>query len=577
MAALALALPAAAAAQAPLQLNVPLRCEDGVTRTVTRCATNPRGAEVCFWREEQNGQLIGERYNVRGQMDGWLKTCAAPSAAPAPAPAAAVGPRPGATPAPAPSTGPLNPPYLAGFPEVSTVRREIAGTDPADALARQIATLNYLPRLVLRMQMAPGRPANSTTPDEQRLMATYATASAQLSQLYAKSATPAQVTAFQNAVGRYELDQAHGDRMFALLTPATQAEFQRINRAAGAQAQARVDQTRVENEQARAQPPAGTSSPAAGNDPGTLAARRCLELGGGTLECMGKGLTTGMLDMTGLGGFFTALTAVRPGVRIGGTYTAPGGLSLGFDDDVVTIKSCGQLVDDGHGYTVTKRGALLDVVITNDASPITVTLAADGRMTGPPLTDVHGRIITGYQTYWVEQRNVSDNSVVPGSGHQERTPVYGPKTERCAFGALRATAPVVASGSIIGAMASIAGGAADPASQRSGTTEAPAGARMAGTFAGNGLRLEFRPTAVVIDCGEAHVLRPYSVESLADRMRITLRNGDVPVPLTLQGDGSLVGTGAIDVAGRVVTGVDANGPAFAPRSARCPVAALAPQ
>ena len=32
--------------------NVPYRCEDGVTRIITRCASNARG-EVCFWREEK--------------------------------------------------------------------------------------------------------------------------------------------------------------------------------------------------------------------------------------------------------------------------------------------------------------------------------------------------------------------------------------------------------------------------------------------------------------------------------------------------------------------------------------------
>jgi len=36
------------------------------------------------------------------------------------------------------------------------------------------------------------------------------------------------------------------------------------------------------------------------------------------------------------------------------------------------------------------------------------------------------QIITGYEVYWVEKRNVSDNSVVPGSGHEERRPIYAP-------------------------------------------------------------------------------------------------------------------------------------------------------
>src|SRR5262245_36596249 len=75
--------PVIALAQAPLQLNIPYRCEDGVTRTITRCEKNAR-AEVCFWKEEQNGQL-NERYNVRGQMDGWLRTCTPQPASTSPA------------------------------------------------------------------------------------------------------------------------------------------------------------------------------------------------------------------------------------------------------------------------------------------------------------------------------------------------------------------------------------------------------------------------------------------------------------------------------------------------------------
>jgi hypothetical protein len=163
---------------------------------------------------------------------------------------------------------------------------------------------------------------------------------------------------------------------------------------------------------------------------------------------------------------------------------------------------------------------------------------------------------------------------VPGSGHQERRPIYAPKTERCGFASFRATEPVQAQGSLIGAIVGIAGGQADPASQRSGTTEAPAGPRMAGTYAGSGLRLEFHPTAVVIDCGDAHVLRPYAVDNLPDRIRVTLRNADAPAALNVQGNGTLVGTGTIDVAGRVVTNVTDSGPVFAPKSARCAVGSL---
>ena len=112
----ALAMPTLASAQEPFQINVPMKCEDGITRTVTRCATNARGGEVCAWREEKNGQLIVERFNVRGQMDGWLKMCqsTAPAAAPATPPQAAVPPP--SPPAPAAPAASTNPSYLGGFP-----------------------------------------------------------------------------------------------------------------------------------------------------------------------------------------------------------------------------------------------------------------------------------------------------------------------------------------------------------------------------------------------------------------------------------------------------------------------------
>src|ERR1700704_4103179 len=61
-------------AQEPLQFNVPYHCPDGTDNIITRCDTYPRG-QVCYWRQERNGQLIVEIHNVRGQMDGWLKIC----------------------------------------------------------------------------------------------------------------------------------------------------------------------------------------------------------------------------------------------------------------------------------------------------------------------------------------------------------------------------------------------------------------------------------------------------------------------------------------------------------------------
>jgi hypothetical protein len=87
-------------------------------------------------------------------------------------------------------------------------------------------------------------------------------------------------------------------------------------------------------------------------------------------------------------------------------------------------------------------------------------------------------------------------------------------------------------------------------------------------------RSEFRSTAAVLDCGEAHVMRPYDVQNLADRLVVTVRNGNTPLTLTLGADGALAGSGSVDVAGRLVTGVNGQDVTFAPHQERCAVGRL---
>ncbi len=575
VAAMTLTLPVIAAAQETLQFNVPYRCQDGTTNVITRCEKTPRG-EVCFWREEQNGQVIGERYNRRDWMDGWLKVCRPPQATPAPR--ATVAPPA----APAPSTaGPApDSPFLAGLPSVDRIMREIQGTSPTDTLARQMAAFTYVSRLVLRMQMAPGRPFNSVTPDERRVTDAYSAAAYQATQAYLKAASPEDATALPQLVSRYESNVPFGDQVFAMLSPASRAEFGRVNGNINTQAQARIDQQRRENEQARTQPPAaaagatGVTGVAGINSPGGAAIRRCLELGGSNGECLGQGFTTDFLGLGGLNDLSVFSGPSGPaGLRIGGTYTAAAGLAIGFTNENANLSGCGKLESDARRYSVTRRGNQLQVEIQNTPTPLVVLLGPDGTFSGPSAFAVTGNVIVGYNRYWVETRN-ADGSIVVGSGHEERTPIYEPKTERCGFASLRATAPAHAETSVIGLLAGGLDGQA--AALKSGFAEVPAGPRMSGTYAGaGGLQLEFRTTAVVVDCGEAHVRQSYAVENLADRLVVTVRNGTVPLTLTLQPDGTLNGSGTVEVAGRVVTGTNAAGVTFAPRNVRCPVGPLA--
>ena len=67
------------------------------------------------------------------------------------------------------------------------------------------------------------------------------------------------------------------------------------------------------------------------------------------------------------------------------------------------------------------------------------------------------------------------------------------------------------------------------------------------------------------------------IDADATRMVVTVRNGSVPLTLTLRPDGTLSGSGTVEVAGRVVTGTSDSGATFAPRTTRCAVSVLTAQ
>src|SRR6185369_7163942 len=118
------------------------------------------------------------------------------------------------------------------------------------------AAFSYLSRTVTRMQMVPGRGYLQYTPDETWLITAYNVAANEVVQGFKKSATPDAGKAFEQLAGRYELDSAIVRQVYGLLSPSTLAEFGKIDRAANAQAQARIDQQRREAEQARTATPA---------------------------------------------------------------------------------------------------------------------------------------------------------------------------------------------------------------------------------------------------------------------------------------------------------------------------------
>ena len=102
---------------------------------------------------------------------------------------------------------------------------------------------------------------------------------------------------------------------------------------------------------------------------------------------------------------------------------------------------------------------------------------------------------------------------------------------------------------------------------------------MSGQYASQGgFAVEFRDSGVILDCGKHYMAKPYAPSSWAPtQVMITVKNDPAPFTLALQSDGTLTGSGSVDVTGRVVSGSTANGIAFAPRNARCALGVLMPR
>lgn len=564
-----------ARAQEPLQFNVPYQCPNGITYVIYRCEAGRKG-EVCFYKAGQNGQWDSDAYTSGPQMADRVKGCSVN--APATAPNGRT--QPASPPTAGLGSQPTNPPYIIEMPTVERVKSEIQGTNPDDTLARQVAVFTYLPQIVTRMQDPHRSVRSPNTPDEQRVIAAYNLAAYQMLQAYAKSHTPEQTTVFDKLHGRYEMDSKFFDQWFnALFSPEFRAAYDRAVSGKLADYQAHVDQERRDYEKDKAQQEAAAKgqSQFVRNDPGTLAARRCLELGGSELECIGKGFTTGLFDMAGVNPNL-AEGAAQAGLRMSGVYKGAGTISLMFDQDSTSLDNCGKLVAAGHPYSVAKRGSQLLVEVQNEPQAFVLSLGPDGRLNGPGPIDVKGQIIIGYRKIWVEERRVSDNSVIPGSGHWVQEPIYAPKMERCTAGILLPAGATSTSEGVLESLSSIfSGPSADQGAHDSQKDTQTLGPRMAGRYAAQGgLSVEFHAAAAVLDCGEAHVARPYAVENTASQVLVTVKNGAAPFTLTLRPDGTLTGPGSTEVAGRVVAGSTDNAIVFAPRTARCTIGTLAP-
>jgi hypothetical protein len=471
--------------------------------------------------------------------------------------------------------------YTTDLPSVDRVKAEIKGSDPTDSLARQVAVFTYLQAYIDRIKYNRSY-SGPYTPGEQSARAAYSLAAYQISQDYAKSHTPTEAAAFERLHGQYEMnDVFYKDWSQRLIGKQSAAAYKGAEAGLAATQKAHVDSIKRANEEAQAQSQAHTANAQGlSNDPTAVATRRCLELGGDATACMGKSFVGGLMSMVGLDS--VAMQAVtgpgRAGVSLSGIYHTPGAAtSISFATESAAIRHCGTLEDVGASYTLRKSPASLQIFLQTEPQPIQLAMRPDGSLAGPGLVDVKGQIIIGYHTVTTTQM-INGARAAPNQCNGpcqtiSRVPDYAPKTERCSIASF-APPPPAAPASATPADTGIFGALTGMMNTITPTSEA--GLRMNGKYSGpSGLLLDFGGDAVTLDCGQAHVKAPYTVENAPAQFLVHVQNSGSPFTLAVTADNTLHGSGSAAVNGRLVSGMQGDNVTFTPHSETCAIGTFA--
>ena len=547
-----------------LQLNVPYRCENGMSLTVAGCALES-GKESCLIQIHQNGKLAFQGVAPRERVVPAVQQCEKQAAA-----SRAQG---AAKPASNGRSKSLNPSYLSEMPSVDQVLQGMKAGDSHETALRQIWAFYELIEVIKTLSGDREFSRNGFLPDETKIIGEYQVAQYKVSQ-EADKAFPNNKPSEDLTYHFSRWDPKFGFKginIWQFFSESLQSQFTQIVAKDNARyAAMRAEQRRIAAQGVSADPQVSnqaSGSPFVRNDPGTLAARRCVELGGNALECVGKGFFSGLMDMVGVDP--KAVTGSQfTGVLMNGRYLGSGGLALDFGAGTLSLNGCGKLVPNGHAYTITKKPNQLLISVRSEPTPFVLAMGSDGRLSGPGPIDVNGQIITGYDRVWMQRYH--NGIAVAGEGYWDSRPVYAAKTERCNIGSLAQAPPPAPDTNPLTATITSAISTIIP--------QGPAGLRMSGQYAGlGGLALEFGVDSVVMDCGAAHVKQAYSVENTANQLVVNVKNGGSPFMLALQPNGTLTGSGTSDIAGRVVTGSTENAFTYAAKNARCAIGTLAPK
>jgi hypothetical protein len=444
----------------------------------------------------------------------------------------------------------LNPSYLSEFPTVDQVTAQMKGTNAKDTANRQMGAFLQLKKIL--EDLAGSRwLRGQLTSDEARIHGNYDLA-------YNKLAKPLN---FPDD-GYFAMPDFVATLFNTFPMPSVQQQWLAQN----AQLAARVKASQQANTAQSAEPSQTPRPLPPTNDPSQIAIRRCFELGGTGLQCVGAGMSTGLKQMIGI----DLSGSSKPGLFILGSFTASSGLFFTFDHSGVNIGSCGQMAQGNYNYSVSASGGKYVINIANQPQALVLTLGPDGKASGPVAQDITGQKITGYEV----MTNVKTGVVV------SRTPIFAPITVHCTVRALTPGAAVAVdpglpsnTSSVISALGTVLDTMAGNGPPKQ--LMLPPGPRMAGVFASTGgMKIQFNDGSAIVDCAQAHVLVQYDVSMQGGKGVVAVKNGANPFNLTVQPDGTLSGSGTTTVNGKLMTALSGADPVFAPTSASCSLGTL---
>ncbi|MEK6300388.1 MAG: hypothetical protein AABO41_06670 [Acidobacteriota bacterium] len=596
-----LAKVASAQQAAPLPpFNQPVSCPDGLSYIVESC--QPWGPdERCVFRSERNGELVNRASTWRAMLSERLKDCKAasrPAAGTQTQPA-----RPGAG-----SAQSMNPPYLSKLPTVERVMRDVQGKDPMDTAARQAGVLWQLREVIVSVATSQRRNELNLTPDEQHFRGEYYAASTRLMQSVQQQLAGDKTGRLFELQG-YAYDRKLLDEVLQKSAPGFrdeywQAEGQIAGRIKAREERDKADQQRAQAEikewEAKQQP-----------KPWQRELTRCIASGRSESQCFTEALGKGAGD------FLPGLKKIpRPsGLYLSGVYTSQGGFAVMFHSDgawvgckqvkwlpasaAVEIKSdqinVRLMSGSGAGCFLcdTQAGAILRQPKPGEnpeewqGQRIIFPVRPDGKLAATRVSpqpsgavDVTGPVQVGTRpgtkTFY---RNVNGIDVYD---HTESCmqPVYETQTARCTLGPMTPDQSASAGINVSDVLGSVLGVA-----NKTATKPPPVGFRVHGKYAGeDGFDIEFHPESAVLGCRDAAVAREYSVSTSGNRVLVNIQNGASPIALELRPDGTMAGSGTVQVNGRRLVNVKeriegtlvVREPVFQPLTDTCTLSVLTP-